>query len=312
MLRRRLFSAFVLLAFVFGCIGLDLRVPLGGNPGWWMVPVYSVLVLGTVWEMAQLIAIRWPLDPKRVLVGASVAAIFPMFPMFYSTACNTPYPANCPVGSFGWIVIGNLFSSLLLGIDAMRRFTRASLQRDSEVLTPEDVALSWLLSVSIIAYVVTPMSVWWIMRHHGSSSQGMANLVGIVLITKMADTGAYFFGKAFGKTKLSPVISPGKTIEGLLGGMFVASIASVLYFRLCMGWLGVHLEGSTYWGPVVLAVLLTLGGVVGDLMESMVKRAVCEKDSGNQLPGLGGIWDVTDSLIPAAVLGYLGVLGRLN
>jgi phosphatidate cytidylyltransferase len=143
-----------------------------------------------------------------------------------------------------------------------------------------------------------------------ASGFGMAHLIGIVLIVKMADAGAYFVGKRMGRTKLAPVISPGKTVEGLMGGFVVAGLSAYIYYKAILPGLGISL-GGTLWGPAVMAGLLTTGGVVGDLTESMVKRAAGFKDSGASIPGLGGIWDVTDSLIPAAILGYLGVLANL-
>lgn len=310
MLGRRLVSASALLAFVLACIGLDLWRPMAGVPGWWMLPVYFLLVLGTVREMSELLAARWSIDPKRVLMGAAVAASAPLFPMVYTTCMGRGYPADCPVGSFGWIVLGMVLAMLLLGCDALLQFSKVTV--DASEGGPERVALGWLLSVSILAYVVMPMSLWWLIRQHGSSSQGMANMVGIALVTKMADTGAYFFGKLFGRTKLCPAISPGKTIEGLLGGIAVACVACFVFFRLLVPALGLPFGNTGWWGPCLLALLLAVGGLVGDLIESMIKRSVGKKDSGNQLPGLGGVWDVTDSLIPAAALGYLGILFGLN
>jgi phosphatidate cytidylyltransferase len=139
----------------------------------------------------------------------------------------------------------------------------------------------------------------------------MANLIGVVWVTKMADAGAYFSGKRFGRTKLSPVVSPGKTVEGLIGGFGASLVAAYLAYKMIFPALGIA-GGATLWGPALMAGLFTAGGLVGDLTESMVKRTVGAKDSGGQLPGLGGVWDVTDSLLPATVLGYLAILAGWN
>lgn len=310
-LTRRLVSAGLLLVFVFGCIGLDLAWPVAGKPGWWMLPLYLVMVLGTVREMSQLLASRWPVEPDRVVIAGAVASLLPVVPLFYETLWNRDVSTNSPIGGFGWIVIGQSVAMIGLGLDSMRRFSAVGQDETSQDRSAA-IALGWVVSLAVVAYVVTPMSVWWLIRQHGGNVLGMINLIGLVLATKMADTGAYFAGTLFGKRKLSPAISPGKTVEGLIGGACVSALAAVLYFRGIVPAFGIGGMGGTWWGPLVLGLMLTLGGVVGDLLESMIKRSVGRKDSGHQLPGLGGIWDVTDSLIPAAVIGYFGVLAGLN
>ena len=145
----------------------------------------------------------------------------------------------------------------------------------------------------------------------GSSLSGMLHLIALIAIIKFADAGAYFAGKSFGRHKLIPSISPGKTIEGLVGGMLLSVAVAYFFLRVLLPWCGVP-GGATLWGPALLGCLLTMVGLVGDLLESMVKRTVVAKDSGALLPGLGGVWDVTDSLLPTAIVGYLGIIAKLT
>lgn len=118
-------------------------------------------------------------------------------------------------------------------------------------------------------------------------------LLTALAIVWMADTGAYFAGRAFGKHKLAPNISPNKTIEGLVGGLLAAMLAG-LGFALLAGVQSAQLP----W--VALAALLTaLASVIGDLFESLLKRQAGVKDSGHLIPGHGGILDRIDSVLAA-------------
>jgi phosphatidate cytidylyltransferase len=114
-------------------------------------------------------------------------------------------------------------------------------------------------------------------------------ILGVMFLIWASDTGAYAAGKTFGKNKLFPRISPGKTWEGWVGGVLlslgVAWLLSLFYHDLALWhWLGV-------------AVLVSVFGVLGDLVESMLKRSLDVKDSGTLIPGHGGILDRFDSLI---------------
>ncbi|EMI43841.1 phosphatidate cytidylyltransferase [Rhodopirellula sp. SWK7] len=139
----------------------------------------------------------------------------------------------------------------------------------------------------------------------GASNWGLAALLSMIAITKSTDAGAYFTGKSIGRRKLIPRLSPGKTWEGSIGGVVVATLVAAA----CIAFLFPAISGPDSAPPLGLALvlgpLLAICGMVGDLAESLVKRACGAKDSGNLLPGLGGVWDVTDSLIFASLPAFL-------
>ena len=120
------------------------------------------------------------------------------------------------------------------------------------------------------------------------------------MITWSADTGAYFAGRSFGKNKLFERVSPKKTIEGVVGGVALSIVVALGYQTQFLPTLG--------WGyALLLGGTLSILSVIGDLVESMIKRATGVKDSGNIMPGHGGIIDRLDSLlftIPTAYVFY--------
>ncbi len=293
-------------------IGLDLWYPIAKQPGVWMIPLFLFMTLGTAAEASQLLAKRWPVDVRSVLIHCCVASAIMLFPIWYSVALSKTYPIDCPVGRAGWVLIGLLSGIGTSGLQAMWRFSKMSLSLDSKqiAMETERTTLSWLLSSFVIAYVVGCLSFWFLVRMQGSSLSGMLHLIALLAIIKFADAGAYFAGKTFGRHKLIPSISPGKTTEGLIGGLLLSVVVAYFFLRVLLPWCGVP-GGTMIWGPALLGCLLTMVGLVGDLLESMVKRTVGAKDSGGLLPGLGGVWDVTDSLLPTAIVGYLGIVAKL-
>src|SRR5215469_552927 len=131
--------------------------------------------------------------------------------------------------------------------------------------------------------------------------EGHYYLLYFVLITKISDSGAYVVGSLFGRHKMIPRISPGKTWEGFAGALIASTLASVLFAH----YLGSHLVGMRPFHAVVLGLLLGLAAVIGDLIESTFKREAGVKDSGKFFPGIGGILDLLDSLLFNAPIMYL-------
>jgi phosphatidate cytidylyltransferase len=121
---------------------------------------------------------------------------------------------------------------------------------------------------------------------------GIDLLLWAFVVTWSTDIGAYFAGRRFGRRKLAPTISPGKTVEGLYGGIAAATL------------LGGAWAYTTHLGAALfaLAPVLAIAAQAGDLFESRMKRRAGVKDSGNWLPGHGGMLDRLDGLVPVAVL----------
>jgi phosphatidate cytidylyltransferase len=134
---------------------------------------------------------------------------------------------------------------------------------------------------------------------------GSELLLGLLAVVWVADTAAYFAGRKFGRRKLAPSISPGKTWEGVAG----AFLGVTLYGLAWNMWDGsAVLFSSGLWGGVLLLWLLTLFSILGDLFESWMKRVAGLKDSGRLLPGHGGVLDRIDALTAALPLAAFGLL----
>ena len=118
------------------------------------------------------------------------------------------------------------------------------------------------------------------------------------IVTWATDIGAYFVGRAIGRTKLAPAISPGKTVEGLIGGVVAAALLGGAWV------IDQHLGRAL----LVAAPVFAAAAQAGDLFESWIKRRAGVKDSGNWLPGHGGLLDRLDGLVPVAVLTALAQL----
>jgi phosphatidate cytidylyltransferase len=129
-----------------------------------------------------------------------------------------------------------------------------------------------------------------------------------ILLTWSTDVGAYAFGRTFGKKKLIPSVSPGKTVEGAIGGLGLTIVICLLYVRFVL--MPYAQLGLTIQGAVLFAIVVSVAAQTGDLAESLLKREAGVKDSSRILPGHGGILDRFDSLLFVMPIAFL-VLGRL-
>jgi phosphatidate cytidylyltransferase len=170
------------------------------------------------------------------------------------------------------------------------------------------VALGWVMfaprlvtsSAAAIAGILALVPAWLALaRLRGDSQAGAEWVLFTLILVQGADIGAFFAGRRFGRRRLAPSVSPGKTWEGVIGGLIASGIVAVI--------------GSNHFGvspaqflPLCLAVIAF--SIVGDLTESLLKRFAGLKDSGKLFPGHGGVMDRIDSVTGAAPVLFFGLL----
>jgi len=154
---------------------------------------------------------------------------------------------------------------------------------------PTRVAVTGLLALSFAWLALARMRIDW---QHGGHVVMYA-----LLVVWLADSGAYFAGRAFGRRKLAPLVSPGKTWAGFWGGLAACALLAVVTARL---------EALPLWPLLAVTLVAGVFSVVGDLAESLCKRYAGVKDSGSLIPGHGGVLDRFDSLLAALPLLMLG------
>lgn len=164
----------------------------------------------------------------------------------------------------------------------------------------EGAFTSWAWTIAGILYVGWLLSYLVALR---GLDAGRNWVFFALFVTWVSDTTAFFIGRRFGRHKMAPNISPGKTWEGAMGGILGAIIMSILFFTPTP----FHLP-LIYWQAILLSILVSIFGQVGDLVESLLKRSMGVKDSGKLMPGHGGILDRMDSVVFAGMVVYYYVI----
>jgi len=301
LLRWRLILGTVIVAASVGLCVLDFRAAW---PGIFLLPVAVVLSLLGAGELLAMFRklghqpLAWVVYLGTLLTVLSAGAPGWLPSGWISGA----------VGQLGWLAIGLAAALLIAIVGELLRFE-----------SPGRATVQLALSCFAVFYVGGLMGFVVQLRLLGAESMhggrvGMLALVSLIATVKMSDTGQYTFGRLFGKHKLAPVVSPGKTWEGAAGGVLVAVLTAWLVFtavaRSMVGPAGMGIGLLTIvWFGVAVAV----SGIIGDLAESLLKRDAGVKDSSTWLPGFGGVLDLLDSLLGAAPVAYafwaLGILG---
>jgi phosphatidate cytidylyltransferase len=281
MLKQRIITALVMLAVLLPALFYPLAAPFG--------VVALVLLACAAWEWARLNAFA---PPVAIACGIACALL-----------CGASWLSGLPYAALGWVwwLLGAFW--VLASAWALRSGAGAWLSLPSIVRLLGGMLLLWAAWLAVMQARLT----------------GINFLLSVLVLVWAADIGAYFSGRALGgkffANKLAPSISPGKTWEGVAGGAL-----AVLLVALAWVYCDARSEGgslslySRLWAmglPVFLVALvfLTAMSVVGDLVESLFKRAAGVKDSSNLLPGHGGVLDRVDALLPTLPLAMMLISG---
>ena len=159
--------------------------------------------------------------------------------------------------------------------------------------------MSTLFGIIYVAFTLKHLIL--MMAFAPGTTGGILIALWAVVVGKFTDVGGFLFGSQFGRHKLAPRVSPGKTWEGAVGGVTTAVIVSALFAAAVGNWTP---SVFSWEKACILAIPLGIVAVISDLMESIIKRQAGVKDSGNMIPGIGGMFDLTDSLILSAPVAY--------
>jgi phosphatidate cytidylyltransferase len=270
LLKYRIATALILIPIVIAA--LFMLPPLG------FAIVALVICMLAAWEWGQLSGFK----TRSQRIWLAVLCGFVLIAMMLSMPAYRQ-PIYLPQ------VSGSLWASLIWWVAAFVLVIfypkSASFWRGSRILR---LAFGLLTIVPFFWGMVALRQYGYAENHH----TGAWWLLYVMLLVWGADSGAYLFGKLFGKHKLAPKVSPGKTWEGVIGGLVTSALISWLFGRYAP----LNVVPVTL---LVCSVIAALASVLGDLTESMFKREAGIKDSGNLIPGHGGILDRIDSLTAA-------------
>jgi phosphatidate cytidylyltransferase len=275
MLKTRLPTAVILLAVFLAALFL-----LPPN-GW--VAFCAVACALAAWEWGALAALAKPGRCIYVMIVLAVAGSLAAIPGVRAAELHAPLPVYY-AAAFFWLVMAPLW--IWRGPYGAGRAVMFA--AGLMVLVPALAAIIDLRSIDPVLLLSVMGLVW------------------------TSDTAAYLAGRRFGRRKLAPAVSPGKTWEGVVGALIAVMIYAMVWVRFggttrMPAWVGEGPAGAAWM--VLLLLGLALGGIIGDLFESLIKREAGVKDSGTLLPGHGGVLDRIDALLPVLPLAVLVFLG---
>jgi len=275
------------VTFIVALIALGWLDAHARTPGLWLFPLALLIALAATNELSQMFAAR---VPRPLGMAAYIGNALIIAANWLPHVASTPALArgNWPLLAIGAAIV------LALSVEVFR------------YRTPDHQSERLAISAFAFLYVGALLSFAVQLRFCGPEGNwGIAALVALLVVVKSSDTGAYVVGRLCGRRKLAPQLSPGKTIEGAIGGLtfavFAAWLALVVLFPRISGPTAPHVGLWTWLG---FGTTVGAAGMIGDLAESLLKRDLGRKDSSDWMPGFGGVLDLLDSVLVAAPVAF--------
>lgn len=288
MLIWRLTVSAMLIPAVIGLFWLDARQ----GPS---APILFALVIGLALRGAnELVDLLWTrsFTPNRVLV--CICSVLVASASWYGRFGHMPIRIPDEGNSLAQVMLAYSLSVLALFALAAYRYREPG--RSMETLGAE---------LLIVSYIGALLGVATQLRWVAGDSAGYLVIGSLVVVTKGGDVGAYFLGRMFGKRKMTPLLSPGKTWAGGGGALFGSALSSVLWFTFAPQFFDSRWASPEWYWAAIYGLILGAVGLVGDLCESLIKRDVGKKDSAVLLPGFGGLLDILDSILYSSPVAYV-------
>lgn len=292
MLRWRLAVSAILIPSFFALFWVDAKL---GTSAPILLILVIVLALRGAGEMVDLLWTR-SFTPNRIIVSGSCVLV----------------AAAAWWGRFGHMPIripsdDNTLAQVMLAysLTVLAMFLLATYRYREPGASMETLGAELL----IVSYIGVLLGVVSQLRWVAGADAGYLVIGSLLVVTKGGDVGAYFFGRLFGKRKMVPHLSPGKTWAGGVGALVGSAVSAVawLYFATPL----FTPTGQEPWQPpdwlssAIYGLILGVTGLIGDLCESLIKRDVGKKDSARLLPGFGGLLDLMDSVLYAGPIAYV-------
>lgn len=265
----------------------------------WCVTVLVALAMASREMVRLLTASVGPPSASSVIGGSLAIGLANWWPHIVAIASGLPmgepnaikYDPMAPVNALAW----PLWAYVAV---VMATFLSLSLQFHTGGKTMVT------LSATLLAITYVSLLGCFLIQHRwlDGSHHGVIPLLLVLTTTKLSDTGAYTFGRLFGKRKLWPALSPNKTVEGALGGLLFAVLAA--YLVVAFARFGLRSSVLNWNMTLGYGLLVGAAAQLGDLMESMIKRDSEAKDADSTVPGFGGLLDVLDSLLFSGPVSY--------
>ncbi len=286
MLGWRVLISTILIPSLIGIFMLDAR---DGAAARYLLALCVLLTLRGVWELTAMLKARSFAPNFALTAGCAVAVVL--------AAWYQPLIENNTSGGVG--ALGPI--ALVYSLSVLAMFFSGALRYRQPGTSMETLGAEMLT----VSYLGVLIAVTAQLRWIEGGQAGYLALGSLVIAAKAGDIGAYTLGRLFGKRKMIPRLSPGKTWMGAVGAVLGSGTAAVAWFTWATPMFSASWQPCVWYVAMLYGVVIGVTGLIGDLCESLIKRDTGHKDSAALMPGFGGLLDLLDSILYAGPVAYL-------